>query len=172
MVLFTMTEIGAVPGVMLKTLRPILKKGFMEAGRFWQRELLPGHFTRKAISKYNYEPREGDVGGKATILFVGRDGKPRRKKSYTTRKQEKFGHKLPLVWSGASRALAGTGKVTATSSRVRITVPAPNLNRRPHMREEVVAVTPQEEIQLARIIERYVTVSFNKSRRRKVKKLF
>lgn len=172
MVQFTMISIGAVPGVAKKLLGPTMKVGFEKAGKFWQREILPIHFKRKAISRYGYRPREGDVGGKAPKLFIGRGGKPRRRKSYTTKKQEQFGHKLPLVWTGASRALSGTGKVTATKFRVTITVPAPNLNRRPETRREVVATVPGEIDAIIRILEKHIEFTFNRIRTRLIKKLF
>lgn len=175
MLKFVMIETGAVPGVMKRDLNKVLKAAFKEAGEWWQVKRLPRHFTRKAISEYNYKPREGDRGATATQVFRVRikgQIEFRRRVSYTEKKFRKFKHKLPLVWTGDSMRLSATGRVTATSRRFRVTVPAPTLNRRPHMREEVVRVTDQEETMMVNMINQSIRSAFNKSRKRVVKKLF
>jgi hypothetical protein len=178
MIVFTLKETGATPGVMRREYPKVAKAAFLKAGRFWQSKMLPGHFTRKAISKYDYQPRQGDRGSavKSRLIETKVGGKTifRRtslKSTYTAKKKRLKGHTKPLVWTGASRALSGTGRVTSTKSRFRVTVRAPTLNRRLHMRREVVAVTPDEAVRLGEMIENFITVRFNRMKQRTRKRL-
>lgn len=180
MLQFIMIETGAVPSEMKRLVKPALKKGFRMAGDWWQKERLPLHFTVKGKSLYNYAPRQGEPGGKPTAQFqVKRGGKfvTRRRRSYTFRKLQLYKRlgfgkaPLPLVWSGKSRERSSTGRVTSTSTRFRVTIPSPTLNRRPEMRDEVTRVTDREAAKMANIANQELRVTLMKSRRRKVTKL-
>ena len=83
-----------------------------EAGHHWAQKIVPKHFTYAAKSEYNYLPRRGESGS-------GRGFK----NSYTAKKLAKFGHTLPLVYSGELRESTRVYRVRATSKSVTVTLP-------------------------------------------------
>ena len=65
-----------------------LKSGIKAAAEFWRRQMAPDHFNSGAVGRYQYRPRS---------------------KKYMERKQNKFGHQYPLVFTGDSkRMILGT----------------------------------------------------------------
>lgn len=107
------------------------------------------HFEPIAFSRYGYKPRKG----------MNLSGKPFYR-SYTGRKMKRFGHMLPLVYSGESRDLAlGNKDVRATRKEARLVQHARGLNRRNprsdiRMNDEIRAIAPSEEREAVRVAER------------------
>jgi hypothetical protein len=110
------------------------------------RGFLPFHFTRQAMYRYPgvYQPR--------TI-------------KYERRKEHKYGHRNPLVFSGVSqRAVSTSISISGTSRGAHGSMSganqAFNFGGRPgmpRMREELLAVNQQEADALARGIEQILT---------------
>ena len=63
----------------LRTVTREMKEVLKQVALFWHKELLPQHFEEGAARKYNYQPRS---------------------RKHNKRKRKKFGHKIPLVFSG------------------------------------------------------------------------
>ena len=79
-----------------KTWREILKNAWHRAGLFWHRHILRKHFTIAGASEYMYQPR--------TVR-------------YSRYKAKKFGHRRPLVFSGAAERHAHRTRDLRTSSK-------------------------------------------------------
>ena len=73
-----------------RILNQITRAAWNRAGIFWHTRMAPKHFTHAAYSEYDYTPRTG---------------------KYQKAKKRKYGHNLPLVFSGDSRRLAATQDV-------------------------------------------------------------
>lgn len=146
---------GPVPGKNLKVKEwnEILRDGWFSIGRMWHRLYVPRHFTKAGAREYRYTPRKGESGS-------GR----RFKGSYVARKIKRWGHALPLVWTGESRALAKYAVFRANKKRVKVQMPGlRKLNFRPrggriNMVAEMQTVSDYErrklEVELERFIDR------------------
>jgi len=142
--------VGATPGYSLRKLNPWKKAAYAATGVDWHRTALPKHFTRAGAREYDYSPRKGEPGNRYRKGF---------KRSYTGQKLAQFGHTLPLVYSGESRALSRLRDVRASGKGVRIVLNAPGLNRRHpkskiNMRREVLALSPADEARAMRTFDR------------------
>lgn len=157
MILFKIDYAGFTPRVAKRKLNGLTRASFDDIGHWWQRTALPKHFTHAGATLYGYARRQGERVAHHTREW---------RLSYTRRKLRKFGHTYPLVFSGRSRALAKTGVVRATRNRVRVSIPAPALNR-PHpsgrifMREEVTTVSEDEKAIVAERFTRTLTNGLN-----------
>lgn len=127
------------------------KKGaFLTMGAYWHQHFRKRHFATVAYREYDYAPRKGDE-----LPFGSREFW----RSYVGRKLRKMGHRLPLVYSGASRTLAKIRDVRATSKGGRIMIHAPTLNLRPkggriNLREEMARISPREWQKMLRVCGR------------------
>lgn len=154
-------EIGATPGLLKKQIKPILKKGYKDIGDHWHQKMRPKHFTREGAREYGYTPRKGEAGsGKAF------------KSSYTGAKHRRFGHTLPLVFSGVSRQLSRLRDVRATSRGVRIVMTIPAFNFKPKnssidMRQEMSRVSIRERNTIIRVMDRSLDNNINRLRTQK-----
>lgn len=110
---------GPVPGwvnLRQREFNQLVRETWYEVGRYWHTQLLPKHFTVEGGKEYDYAPRKGEgLSGKAYW------------KSYLGRKRKKWGHQMPLVWSGdlqeRSRTARMTAEVTGTKgSQLKITL--------------------------------------------------
>lgn len=105
------------------------KAAFEAAGRLWHQKFRPKHFTKAGAREYGYAPRT---------------------RAYTERKFKKFGHRLPLVFTGETRNLARNRKIKATGKMMRVIINAPRLNepgrgkRKINMRDEMTRVSTRE----------------------------
>ena len=94
--------------------RALLKTAYHDLGVWVHDTLMAKHFTQEGAAEYGYR---------------------RRSARYAKRKRAKFGHNLPLVYSGEtrSRVMAPVGqwsRVSATSRGVTLTFSVPRLNYR------------------------------------------
>lgn len=137
----------------------LLKDAYTAIGQQWVRECLPKHFTKAGAAEYDYAPRKGE--GSTGKAFW---------RSYTGRKQKRFGHSLPLVFSGELQAnvLAGPN-ITATSRGCRVRLGGSNKANWKHpasqvdMRAELTRISAAERkkltlamnAQIDRAIRRY-----------------
>lgn len=147
-----MTETGAVPGVLKRELNRLLKQAWETLGIYWHANFREKHFTHAGATEYQYDKRQGEdrsQGGKGFF------------RTYTGRKLRRFGHTLPLVWSGASRTRSRIRDVRATRAGVRVVINAPTLNFRKGrlatgktMREEMTTVSAKERRDLAVVHEK------------------
>lgn len=133
-----------------------LTKTIVEVRR-WAMEDLGLHFHANNL------PRRFTVAGGIFLGFQRRSAK------YEARKLRRFGHRDPLVWSGASRTLAlGIRdirvKANRNSSSVRIVIHARGLNRRAadstiRMQDEIRFVSPREHGPLTRVVDASISKS-------------
>ena len=150
---------GAARAFKKRDINAAKKQSYAALGRHWQKHILPGHFKNSATRKYGYEARSGERGS-----LAGWQG------SYTAKKLRKRGHSKPLVQTGESERRAMTGRVIATSNSVKVTVPAPALNRMGPtgipMADEVTRVTPREIELLGAVFKRKLEAILNRMEKR------
>lgn len=161
MIYFQVRTRGPVPGVMKRELNKIFKFAYLRCGLRWHRKFRPKHFTEAGAREYRYKPRKGEK--------LRRDSK-RFRRSYTGRKLRKWGHTLPLVWSGTSRQRSRIPRIKATSKGVRVIINAPALNFRPKggridMRSEMTHVSARERDELVRLFDKTVDQKLKQIRR-------
>ncbi len=148
------TYFGAVPGKSLSAaqMKELILESWTLVGEDWHRRLRPKHFTTAGAREYGYKPRKGEAGNADSKSFW---------RSYTGRKQKKYGHTRPLVWSGELEQLSRARRIEArafsTRSKVRVIMPqAQKANfRNPHsqinMREELTTVSDAEVVEIAEL---------------------
>lgn len=73
-----------------------MRQEFQKIGETWHKKHRARHFTLDGVRRYSYTPRS---------------------RKYNRVKRKKFGHTLPLVFSGTSRILSKIGRVNVTKSR-------------------------------------------------------
>lgn len=144
MIKITFREQGPTPRGMARHLRRVEKMMWQNLGEFWHKTMRPKHFTHAGAREYGYRPRKGERGNPHPKGFA---------RSYTGRKLKKFGHTLPMVFTGESRSLTGIRDVRATSKGTRVVMRARGLNRRNrhsniNMREEMTRISILEKKQL------------------------
>ena len=95
---------GRIKGVSIekqqKAFETAIRQGFRDAVTFWQKTFARGHFSPNARFKYSYAPRS---------------------KAYEARKKKKYGHNLPLVWTGATRRTIQSRFARPTVQKIRAT---------------------------------------------------
>lgn len=137
-------ERGATPGILAKEWRAIAKTAWRETGIVFHQSFLPKRFTHEGARLLGYTRRKGEL----------LKGTKRYWRTYTGRKEKKFGHTLPLVYSGESRQLARIRDVRATSNGAKVVLNARKLNfKHPkstiRMNEEIRRVAPVEAEKLS-----------------------
>lgn len=143
---------GAVPGVGLSQRRfnNLKKRAWTATGKYWFEHFRPKHFTKAGAVEYGYKKRKGEDYGTTGKSFW---------RSYTGRKQKKFGHTLPLVYSGELRDNSTIASIHATYKGVRVALPwAQKANFRYagsdiNMAQELTRVSPAEERILAEVFD-------------------
>jgi len=160
---------GATPGILAKQRNRIQKASFYKIGTHWHRQYLPEHFKNSAMSRYApvYKPRKGQKGNEEPQGF---------KRSYTGRKLKRFGHTLPLVFTGESRRLAKIRDVRATSRGNRVVIHARKFNfRHPKSRikmyEEATAFAPVEVKDLREVFGKTFQAGINTIQTREEKRV-
>ena len=73
--------------------------------------------------------------------------------SYTGRKLRKFGHALPLVFTGQTRDRARMATIQVTTNRGQIRYSVNALNFNPWTRDEFISLTPAEVATLGQTFE-------------------
>ena len=142
---FKISYKGQIPPAMRKRdWNKLIKFTFRKLGEFWPSKMRPKHFTKAGAKEYDYTPRAGEDLPFGTRAFW---------RSYTGQKLRKYGHTLPLVYSGLSMEQTHRRDIRATSKGVRIVMHAPALNfRHPKsevdMRAEMTRVSGREETQI------------------------
>jgi hypothetical protein len=148
---FSIRCAGVVPGVTLvdKSLSEVLTQSWYEPGRNWAANLRPKHFTKAGGKEYGYEPRAGESGNERDSFWS----------SYTGQKQKRFGHTLPLVFSGDLANKSTINRVESSASGVRVILTGANKanfhnpNSHINMRDELTRISQGEAIQSTEILE-------------------
>lgn len=160
---------GATPGILAKERNRIKKASFFKIGTYWHARFLQEHFKNSAFQRYAevYRPRKGMSGNPHPRGF---------KRSYTGQKLRRFGHTLPLVYTGESRRLARIRDVRATSRGNRVVIHARRFNMRsPHsrinMREEATIIIASEERKLGEVFDETFQRGIDVIRTRETKKV-
>lgn len=157
-------ENGVTPRKLRRTLNRAKKESWHHEGVVWHTQNRAKHFTKKGAREYGYTPRKGEQGGGAS--FAG---------SYTAQKLKRFGHTLPLVFTGEGRRLTKVARITSTSKGVKVRmVSARKFNFKPvggriDMADELRRVSRDEKDAIERRLERNVTLKTNQERSRSTK---
>jgi len=119
-----------------RAIRQELRKQFKNIGETWHEKHRRRHFSHFGARLYGYEPR---------------------RRSYNFRKRKRFGHTLPLVFTGVSRKLSQTKRIRVSNSgtperpqlSVHITMPIRVFNFKPrgsnvNMRQEFSTISRDE----------------------------
>jgi hypothetical protein len=143
--------------------RAIIRRGMFDMARTWHRKYVPSHFRRGAERVYGYKKRG----------------------AWYSRQKSRRG-KMPLMWSGQTRARARTlFHVTGSATRVRGKFVLPRYvsmksrtttlkGRRyelPPVGAELVRVTKREQVVLNKRRKRQVVAGLSAIRTRKVVKI-
>jgi len=135
------TEVNWWPGASAKEKRDVLTKALYAMAEDYWLHYIPEHFKRSAYSRYGYRPRQGERGS-----GIG-PGDKGYKSTYMWRKFQKWHHRNPLEWSGATkRSAIQVRGVNANSARSWLVAYTPNLNRKPWCWEEYKRVTQPEKV--------------------------
>lgn len=159
MLLIRLHETGLTPRRYLAERNRIHKEMWRSLGEHWHRYQRPKHFTKAGAQEYGYAPRSGDPGRTHPKGFH---------RSYQGRKLRRFGHTLPLVYTGLSRNLTRVRDVRPTSKGVRVIMRAPALNLRPkggriNMRNELINISRRDARALVSVGERRLGSLFARS---------
>lgn len=131
----TIRERGAVPRSMAKQHRQASRQAYQEIAEQHHRENTPNRFTKQHGQAAGYRKRKGEDLQFGTKAFWG---------SYTGRKLRKFGHTLPLVWSGQTRDRARLATIQVTTNRGQLRYSVNALNYNPWARDEFTTLTAPE----------------------------
>ena len=153
----TITFVGDAD-VTQKELRAALKPELEEVGKFWHDRLFPGHFRTGAAGKYKYAPRSF---------------------KHSERKRKRFGHSLPLVFTGDLREqVTRMAKISSTAKGARVTLVGPKylyMYRKsygqPDKAAELTAVTKLEVRAMARLLDRRLTKRLNEVKQSRTVKI-
>ena len=137
-------ERGAVPRNMAKQHRQASRQAYQEIAEQHHRENTPKRFTKEHAAAAGYRKRKGEEMQFRTKAFWG---------SYTGRKLRKFGHALPLVFTGQTRDRARMATIQVTTNRGQIRYSVNALNFNPWTRDEFISLTPAEVATLGQTFE-------------------
>ena len=122
-----------------KVMKDALKRGLV----FWHGKHLPRHFEHGAAGRYHYK---------------------RRTSRWRKRKRAKFGHALPLVYTGRlMREVTQTINISGTSKQARGGLRGPKylyafqIGRGPDKAKEILATTRGERDEIAKEMDRVIT---------------
>jgi hypothetical protein len=162
MIKISIKETGMVPGMLKREFNNLMRQCYRAMGTWWHAQMRPKHFTHRGATEYGYDPRQGERGSGAKTF----------KRSYSGRKLRKFGHTLPLVWTGASRTRSLIRDIRVTKDSARVVLSTPTLNfkrgRKPGakktLREEMTTVSDGERKELARVFDRAFEAAVRENR--------
>lgn len=145
MILCAKVIYNGFPKIPKRIINTFARDSLRALGVHWHEKMRPKHFTKAGAREYGYEKRKGE--GSTGRGFW---------KSYTGRKQKKFGHQRPLEWSGESKQRTEHREITATAKRVRVYLRAPAFNfQNRHsnikMAEEMRTISGPEQRQLSQM---------------------
>jgi len=141
------------PKEMAKEFGQLVKAGLIWLVNNWHRKILPHHFKPAAKQRYKYAPR--------TVKYL----------RYKAKRRPMAG---PLEFSGQSKKmLTRMIRVSGTRKRARGVMQAPRYfwmtpKNQPNKPEEMLAVTKDEVLAMAKRLNERVTGQLNKVRDRKI----
>ncbi|WP_044250376.1 hypothetical protein [Rhodopirellula sp. SWK7] len=143
-----------------KEYRAASTKTWGEVGREdFHKSRMPSRFTPEHAKEAGYTPRQGERMTRQNKLY------PR---SYTGRKERKFGHRNPLEYSGESKRNAkATAVIISDSSGVRVKYPGlrklnlRHSNSNINMADEFRRITTRENRELGDAYDTRFTRNFN-----------
>lgn len=156
--------------------REAMKKAWKRLGEFWHERILPKHFRMTATAEYKYQKRDE---GQSVQL---KDGTFKFRPGYVQRKERKFGHRLPLVYTGNMRAQAmhirdvrpTGGSGTGSVGRVKIVLHGPRYlwayrkdYGQPDKAAELRAISDRDADMLAKKMNEFATAAVREAMRSK-----
>lgn len=116
-----------------------VKAVLAQTARNWHQEYYEHHFTHAGASDYGYFKRKGDGMGHGAKGY---------RRTYTARKERRFGHKLPLRHTSTGYRLGKVAQIRSTHQMGRVVLPTVfnfrHSKSRIMMREELTKVLPRE----------------------------
>ena len=137
-------ERGNVPRSMAKQHRQASREAYQRIAEEHHRENTPKRFTVEHGQAAGYQKRSGEALAFGTKAFWG---------SYTGRKLRKYGHMLPLVFTGETRNRARMATIVVTTNRGQLRYQVNALNFNPWTRDEFTRLTTAEVYSLGQIWE-------------------
>jgi len=144
------------PRAVARELRAVVKEELQGVIAYWHRKMLKRHFKVGAVQRYRYR---------------------RRTEKYQRRKLRLKGHQEPLVWSGETRRMTIRQiRVSGTSKSARGTMSAPRYfwmtgAGQPNKPAELTAVTRDEVLELAQVLDQRVTKRLNNLKTRETRRI-
>lgn len=130
----------------VRAMRKVTKYCFYLLGKYWHEKILPKHFTTGAYGEYGYQPRSA---------------------AHQARKQKKFQHGLPNVFTGVMRdevLRKDNQDVRDTSTGVKIHIHGPQHlyayrkdYDQPDKAAELIAVSERDRELLSRFMQKHLT---------------
>jgi hypothetical protein len=119
------TERGAVPRRLSKVYTRESKASWYDTGKLFHGEMRDKRFTQEHARVARYVKRAGEEQGLSERAF---------RRTYTGKKERKFGHRRPLEFSGETRRLVRTANISSTTKGASVRYPgARKFNfRNPH----------------------------------------
>lgn len=133
-------------------MRNIGRKAIAAAGLLWWRAYLPIHFTKRALRRYSYHPRQGDPGSGHPFRGSYAESKIKRRKN--GQNVQAIGENKPFVWSGRSREQATSAPNVEAKAKnystfdAHVKINAPTLNFVKDASKEIRATAPEEDAAL------------------------
>lgn len=157
---------GPVPSKFRKAWTVEAKAAWDETARVWHRRYRDKRFTHEGAREYKFTRRSG--------MNLRGANRKRYKRTYSGRKESKFGHTLPNVWSGLSRRLAKQIVTRPKSKGVRIplamTARYPIPNSQINQLREYRAVSEREQTFLTKDHDRRINKRLKSFRQSTTKK--
>lgn len=139
------TDRGATPRRMLKVHNAANKIAWYQTGLHFHGHMRDNRFTEAHAREAGYKKRKGESLPKGSKGY---------RRSYTGRKERKWGHTRPLEFSGRTRDAVRTARITSTSKGARVSYSGASTLNFKHpksqirMNEEFRTITRAESEQL------------------------
>lgn len=154
---------GAIAALMKKREfnNSVLKPAWGDVGEYWKSYLWAKHFTPEGAREYRYTPRRGERMARGSKNY---------RRSYTGRKEKKFGHRNPLEWIGELKRLSRIQDVKPSMKGVKVLMKqARKANLRPkkgriNMAEELRTISRGEKPRLEAELKIGAEKRLNRSR--------
>ena len=153
-------EYSGALGITKREFNGILKGAYIAGVTLWHSRYRKHHFTVAGGKRYGYKPRKGEEPGTSRRDFF---------RSYTGRKLRTYGHRRPLVKTGLTEKLSRERRISGTSKKGVVRLPA-GLNRRHplsqiNMADEATRIAPNEARQMVTRADRTVEKGYRDIRR-------
>ena len=125
-----------------------VKAVLAQTAKNWHQEYYEHHFTTAGAADYGYYKRKGEGMGRGSKGYS---------RSYTGRKEKRFGHTLPLRFTSTGYRLGKVARIQATHKMGKAILPTAfnfrHAKSRIMMRDELTRVLPREQDHLRQLAD-------------------